>query len=167
MLKLDVIEVTWDDPDSIIDEFGHECESNDFDIEQQNLNVVVTKKRADLSEIVSGLMSVMGLGLAVQNSPWCQLVVGIFAVAVVSPFKVRVFKDPSTKDILDLIDSEYGDQYLDAVKLNKLYAEKSDLKKIVDSFIRKGLLEKEQDGRFYFVSSVIKNFEIEFLDSSS
>ncbi|MCI5149003.1 MAG: hypothetical protein D3916_06395 [Candidatus Electrothrix sp. MAN1_4] len=85
-------------------------------------------------------------------------------IAVISPMNIRVFNHPSTKTILDLIDSEYGDQYLDVVKLEQLYTDKPELKTIVNSFIRKGLLEKEENGRLYFISSVIKHCEIKWLE---
>ena len=160
---LDSIEITWDESNTLFDGFGESCETNQHNIEQQNLNVILTKKKASLGEIVNGLIGVMGLGLAIQDNVWYKLMVGIFAIAIVSPINIRMINHPLATDILDLIDSEYGDQYLDVEKLGVLYSDKPEMKVVVEYFIRKGLLEKEQDGRHYFVSNVIKNFEMKFL----
>lgn len=160
MNYLESIEVTWNDTGTLLDNFGELCKYSQYDINQQNFNIVITKKKASLSEIVNGLIGVMGLELAIQDNYWHKLMVGIFAIAVVSPMNIHFFKHPSAKDIINLIDSEYGDKYLDVAKLNDLYADNPEVKSIVDSFIRKDLLEKEKDGRYYFASNAIKNFEI-------
>ncbi|WPD22391.1 MAG: hypothetical protein SD837_19655 [Candidatus Electrothrix scaldis] len=164
MNYLDSIEIIWDGKSALIDDFGQLYKTERHDIQQQNFNIVLTTKRASLNDIVNGLIGVMGLGIAIQNNPWYKLIIGAFAIAIISPMNIKVFNHPSTKTILDLIDSEYGDQYLDAVKLNQLYIDKPELETVVNSFIRKGLLEKEENGRLYFISNVIRHCEVTWLE---
>ena len=164
MVNIDNIIITWDqsENDNLFDQFGKDDGKANVDLERQHLSMVFFKKKATLNGIVAGLMGSMRLHLSAQDAGmWEKSVIGIFTIAVISPFELKIFKE-SPQEIFDLIESEYGDQYLNVEKLEVLYQSKPNLKNIVRSFVRKGLLEKEEDGKMFFSGTVLKNLEINF-----
>lgn len=162
-MELNKYYITWDsskDDDPVFLKNSIEINEENIDFSQQNLNVLLIKRKLSLDKVITDLMASLGIVVSSPDKCWIKISLAIFLVYSVSPFSVKIFNNKGVDDILNIIESEFGDDYLDLEKLENLYVEKPELEEVINGLVRKKFIEKPLDGKLFFSGNILKNVSL-------
>lgn len=128
-----------------------------YEAERQNLNILIVRRKLSFDKLLTDLMAALGVAASSPDKAWIKLSIGLFVICSISPFSIKVFDNSGINDIICLIESDFGDNYINEEKIKKLYKEKPELESVVDLLIRKKIINKPEKGKYYFNGNVLKN----------
>ena len=162
-MELNEYYITWDsskDDDPIFLKNSIETNEENIDFSQQNLNILLIKRKLTLDKVITNLMTSLGIVVSSPDKSWIKISLAVFLVYSVSPISVKIFNNKGVDDILNIIESEFGDDYIDLEKLEKLYVEKPELEGVINGLVRKKFIEKPVDGKLFFSGNILKNVSL-------
>ena len=160
MKKFNDIEISWiseNEPDWIkevgINQIGNVVTKDSTGL---NLNVSIIRKKISFDKLIDKFLALMGVSIA-TTTQWERIILGVLLAYVICPIHIKFFKNNDTKKVFELIESDFGDNYIDKVKL--LETNDESLINIVNKLKRENMIE-EEEGRYYFNEIVLKSFNI-------